>query len=581
VPITSAELTDLIASHDFNQRIYVDSCGTLTAGFYSRKPQAPGITILPHELAPRDRTAGAGTSKESVSQRQGYPMNFEQSLFISYAHIDDQPPMPGEQGWITRFHTTLAAFLSTRLGREAKIWRDKKLQGNDVFANEIIDRFKQSAVLVSIVTRRYLKSEWCTREVREFCQSAQQTGGLAVGNKLRVFKVITAPVDIREEESLPAPMRDVLGYEFYTVKDGVPLAFDPAYGQEYKELLFQKVARLAWDVAQLLEILEARRSTSDSKGNNVVGELPSKPAVYLAECSYDRKKERGLLEGELKRLGYPVFPDKQLPTDEAEYIAAVESLLARCSLSIHLVGEGYGTVPNGPTLKSVGMHQNELAAARYKSDGLKRLIWLPQGTRSDQAPQQAFIEALHRDADAQLGADLIAGSIEELRAAIHATLRKIEQPEQKGDVNGTEAAAGENSKLIYLICDEQDRKATVPVRKLCKQLGFEVELPAFKGDASEVRKANQQLLRNCDAVLLFYGAGDEAWKRTVDNDLKKMAGYRDGRPLLAKCIYLAEPRTSDKEDLIDMEEPGLINGLDGFAKSVLTQSLKAVTAARE
>jgi len=60
-------------------------------------------------------------------------MNFEQNLFISYAHIDDQPLTPGEKGWITRFHATLKAILSMRMGREAKIWRDEKLQGNDVF----------------------------------------------------------------------------------------------------------------------------------------------------------------------------------------------------------------------------------------------------------------------------------------------------------------------------------------------------------------------------------------------------------------------------------------------------------------
>ena len=64
---------------------------------------------------------------------------------------------------------------------------------------------------------------------------------------------------------------------------------------------------------------------------------------------------------------------------------------------------------------------------------------------------------------------------------------------------------------------------------------------------------------------LFYGAGDEAWKRAIDNELKKMAGYRGGKPLPAMYTYLAEPRTSDKEDLIDMEEPGLIDGLGGFA----------------
>jgi tetratricopeptide (TPR) repeat protein len=31
-------------------------------------------------------------------------MNFGQNLFISYAHIDNQPLTPGEKGWITRFH---------------------------------------------------------------------------------------------------------------------------------------------------------------------------------------------------------------------------------------------------------------------------------------------------------------------------------------------------------------------------------------------------------------------------------------------------------------------------------------------
>jgi hypothetical protein len=503
-------------------------------------------------------------------------MSFEHNLFISYAHIDDQPLTTGEKGWITRFHATLKAILSMRMGREAKIWRDDKLQGNDVFSDEIVGRFKQSAVLVSIVTSRYLNSEWCTREAREFCQSAQQTGGLVVHNKSRVFKVIKAPVDT--QEALPAPMKDILGYEFFTIENGVPLEFDPAYGQEYAQRYNQSVAKLAWEVAQLLKILEAQGSASDSNGKP---QVPNKPAVYLAECSYDRKQARGLIEGELKRLGYPVLPDKPLPADEAEYIAAVDCLLASCALSIHLVGESHGAVPDGPTGKSTSMHQNELAVARCRSGRLKRLIWLPQGTRSEQAPQQAFIEALHQDAQAQFGADLIAGDIEELRAAIHATLNKIEQPEPKQperDEMGAQAAAGESTKLIYFICDEKDRKASVPVRKLCKQLGFEVALPAFEGDASQVRKTNQQNLASCDAILLFYGAGDEAWKRTIDNELKKIAGYRSGKPLPAIYTYLAEPRTSDKEDLIDMEEPALIDGLGGFAEAAIAKSMQAVTA---
>ena len=133
--------------------------------------------------------------------------------------------------------------------------------------------------------------------------------------------------------------------------------------------------------------------------------------------------------------------------------------------------------------------------------------------------------------------------------------------------------------MIYLICDEKDRKASVPLRKFCRQRGFEVVVPAFEGDASEVRKTNQQQLASCDAVVLFYGAGDEAWKRTIDNELKKMPGYRGGKALPAVSTYLAEPRTDDKQDLIDMEEPGLTDGLDGFAEVAMANFLRDVTEA--
>ena len=103
-------------------------------------------------------------------------------------------------------------------------------------------------------------------------------------------------------------------------------------------------------------------------------------------------------------------------------------------------------------------------------------------------------------------------------------------------------------------------------------------IPAFEGDASQIRKANQQLLASCDAMLLFYGAGDEGWKRTIDNELKKMPGYRGGKPLLASYTYVAEPKTSDKDDLIDMEEPGLIDARSGFDEAAMAGFLRVMTA---
>lgn len=96
-----------------------------------------------------------------------------------------------------------------------------------------------------------------------------------------------------------------------------------------------------------------------------------------------------------------------------------------------------------------------------------------------------------------------------------------------------------------------------------------------------MREAHQQLLTNCDAVIIFYGAGEEAWKRTIDNELKKLPGYRRGKPLLANYTYLADPKTADKTDLIDMEEPNLINGLGGFSDAVMTVFMKSLNLSGE
>lgn len=494
-------------------------------------------------------------------------MHFAKHIFISYAHIDNQPLTPEQKGWITRFHASLEALLSMRMGCKAQIWRDEKLQGNDIFANEIIGQFKQTAVLVSILTPRYLNSEWCNKEVAEFCSSAEHNGGVVIDNKARLFKVLKAPIDT--QETLPAVMREILGYEFFTFEDNTPLELDPAYGEKYAQDYNRKVGKLAWDISQMLKTLEASNG-SDGQQKQSADQI----TVYLAECSYDRKETREILEGELQRHGYVVLPDQQLPRDEADYARAVATLLARSNLAIHLVGESYGAVPDGPNHKSVVVLQNELAVQRSKSDGLPRVIWLPEGTHSEQTTQQSFIDALHQDAEAQFGADLITGNLESLKNTIHATVQKLKEPESK--LPDVQDAAIDKVKLIYLICDEKDRKASVPIRKFCREQGFEIAIPAFEGDATAVRKANQQLLADCDGVILFYGAGDELWKRTLDNELKKMPGYRNGKPLLASYTYLAAPKTMDKEDLIDLEEPNVINGLIDFTAESMADFVQAM-----
>lgn len=93
-----------------------------------------------------------------------------------------------------------------------------------------------------------------------------------------------------------------------------------------------------------------------------------------------------------------------------------------------------------------------------------------------------------------------------------------------------------------------------------------------------MRQNNQDLIAECDAVILFYGAGDEGWKRSISNELKKATAYRGTKSLLANYIYLAEPATDSKKELIELEEPNLLNGLQGFSDAEMLTFTKAIEA---
>ena len=512
----------------------------------------------------------------------GGTMDFEKHLFISYAHIDNLPLSPEQKGWISRFHDTLNVILSQRLGKKAIIWRDQKLAGNDVFASEIVAQFPKTAVLISVLSPRYLASDWCKREVEEFCKVAEHACGLLVGNKCRVVKVIKSPVD--RNSGLPDVMKSSLGYQFYDLdEDNTPLELDPVFGPEMAQKYNIKVAKLAWEIAVVLNSLAEMPAPGAPSVENVRPEeepadaspkLAEKLAVYLAECSFDQRDAREALEAELKFHGYRVLPDHQLPREESDYITQVTNLLAQCRLSIHLVGSAYGSVPDGPTEKSVVVLQNELATQASHARGLHRIIWVPENLAPKQDEQQEFILKLKTDAESQYGADLITSSEREtLKTAMHAALAKSRKQVQP-------APAGEDpgEKVLYLICDQRDRPATIPLRKFLKSSNMNVRIPVFDGDAATVRQANEDLLKQCCGVVIFYGEAGEAWKRSVDSEVKKMRGTAAQFPV---WTYLADPPSDAKNDMVELDEPRVANCIAGFSEAAvapLVQALEKVFA---
>jgi hypothetical protein len=80
-------------------------------------------------------------------------------------------------------------------------------------------------------------------------------------------------------------------------------------------------------------------------------------------------------------------------------------------------------------------------------------------------------------------------------------------------------------------------------------------------------------------VLVFYGAGDEAWNRTTDKDLLKINSFRREKHSPPIFTYLAAPLTGHKQDCIEMGEENLLMGLEMFTEAAMQPLIESVKAA--
>jgi len=460
-------------------------------------------------------------------------MNFDLDVFVSYAHLDDASLSEDRKGWVAKLHETLDRRLAQLLGKPARIWRDPKLHGNDVFEAEIVDRVKQAAVLVSIVSPRYVLSEWTTRELNEFCKAAAQHGGVQVHAKSRVFKVLKTPVPL--EQQCP-PLPSLLGYEFFRVDpdNGNFREFDEQFGPEYRQQFLMKLDDLAQDLKALLEVVESPDVVDET------ADAGKQKTIFLAITTVDLQDQRDAIRRDLQQHGYTVLPSSPLPLVGSEIEEMVRADLARCSMSIHLVGKRYSLTPEG-AVASLCEIQNELAVERAEQGDFTHLVWIPPGLGVDDPRQQGLIQRLRADSRAPQASDLLETPLDALRAAINDALERGRAPQPPRPAPPAAVAR------VYLLYDDRDSSAVAPWADFLFDRGFEVIPSVFTGDEAQVREYHEENLRTADGVVIFYGAANELWLRRKFSELQKIAGYGRTKPAPAVAVCLLSPKTPEKE----------------------------------
>ena len=459
-------------------------------------------------------------------------------IFISYAHLDDESLDEDQKGWISKFHRVLQVKLSQLLGESPTIWRDQKLSGSDVYDDKIVNEFRNAQVMISILSPRYVKSEWCNRELHEFYKAAEDGSGVRIGDKSRIIKVVKTPFDAKEAvEHLPTIFEAILGFDFFEQdqETGRIVEFDETFGPRAKQNYFSRIYDLASEIAKILKNMRSGAAPEQTEPLTKTGRT-----IFLAAVTSDIQSGREKLYRELIDRGHHVLPDRPLPTSGAELEQAIREMLGQADCSVHLVGQKYGIIPEDAA-HSMAKIQNDLATERFSAKpDFQRFIWMPRPLITDDERQQQFITELQENPASHAGAELMEDSLDNFRDYV------VEKLKRKAKPAGTESS-DDGPPSVYLIFDQKDEEAVAPVEDHLFDQGLEVMVSTFEGNEADIKQAHNEKMIHCDAVLIYHGNSDRSWVDMKLMNLMKAPGYRRTKPFAAKAVYLAPPMDRRKQ----------------------------------
>ena len=113
------------------------------------------------------------------------------------------------------------------------------------------------------------------------------------------------------------------------------------------------------------------------------------------------------MKRELRDKGYTVLPNRPLSSLNASDLqTVVREELRRSKLSVHLIGNDYGEIPEGGEHSMVDIQLKVAGEPGSNEISRSRLIWLPPGLKAAERRQQEFLDRLRTTVAGQNGTDL-------------------------------------------------------------------------------------------------------------------------------------------------------------------------------
>ena len=443
-------------------------------------------------------------------------MTIGDDIYIVHCQKDDDPT--DAKSWASHFKRFLELLLTRVAGKRISI---NLIDDQELDINKI---YNTSTVLIPLITPGLLRSANFNEEIKKFQECAINKERNSVSWNSRIFKVLRFP---QKENYLLQFLSNSSDYNFFHIDatyDNV-VVYDDFTGPKSEKTFWMRLYDMAYDVFKTAEQIDASLDEISS-----INQELNAVSVYLATVGQDLLSKRDTLKRELLRNGYKVLPEGNYPEEPETFTKMVKRDLARCKMSIHLVGEDYAKM-KGANVSIIEL-QNRLAVEHFRdvdkmeghqSLNFGRVIWISPDLANASVKQRLFIENVRKDQDSMRNTDLLESTIEELKAF---AIKKLEKGKESLGLSPVKA----KGKVIYMIYDKAEDQKCEKIVSYLENNGYEVLASNFEGDPNVIRNMHNDNLKRCDATLIYYGKSNEEWMKSKLKDMLKVLGQAVQNP---------------------------------------------------
>ncbi len=453
---------------------------------------------------------------------------FEHDVFISYAHVDNLSATT-EQPWVEQFHKQLEIALARRIGRMGvvKIWRDKRLEGDQLFDQTIKDAIDQSAILVALTSNGYLASDYAQQELQWFHKKAGvEPHSLQIGDRSRIYNILLNNIP---HDHWPGEYGRITGYPFHDAEEedvpGQPT--DPATDKQR----FQKQLRALAD--SLYKMLTAFKETiGQLQSKEVEEQLPTAddaPKVFLADVTDSLDSIRKRVIAELKRKGIRVDTGVPPPYEAQAHEEKVKLTTQDALLSVHLLNDLPGREIDGEPGKSYPQKQVELA----RDNARARLVWVPKSLdleRVEDESHRAFLDGLENGEREEARYDFIRGVPAALAPQI---LEKLDELK-------TSPAAEGVGEAILLDTHRKDQLYAFELGRFLLENNIQPYINPEEDDPDKNLDVLEARLRAVSTLIIVFGNVNESWVRHRLGAALQISVIKK-LPIKSYCVFSVPP----------------------------------------